>query len=747
MPGNNSPPPQSNPKANPKQSVRAINEMWGVNRAEAATWVTVTLVAIAILLICLGSGEASTAKRIPLFLAGLINFACAFAIWMLARWRPNLALPASGITFALLMSLCAHWLQIPGLFFWAAIPLVPLTLAGQGGILVVIALSLNIVFWQGNGLLDTIDREVMVVGMVALWFICTRIRDSISSLVAWTWQHYQLSQLRLDEARDRNLELDTVLEQQVHTNRQLDLLNERLAALRTRAEESQRVKAAFVAKVSHEFRTPLNMIIGLVDILIEAPSIYGAQLPGQLLEDLKIVHRNCEHLSGMINDVLDLSQTEAGRLTLRRCDGDLRDDILHAVEIVRPLAEKKGVALAVELPNAPALCSRDQTRLRQVLLNLLSNAARYTAKGTITVRLLQQPCQMRIEVADTGPGIEAADLDRIFEPFFQSGNLEGLAQKGTGLGLSISKQFVEMHGGKMGVTSAKHVGSTFWLSIPTLPADEPVVKADRWIHSEWAWHERQNRVELPVLPRQRRVILLDTIDGIHPFLDEEPEQIEVLCQETVADVVASTTTTPAHAVIVNGSTTESILPVMAELCRLVPDTPVFGWALPTPTDRARAAGALEYLVKPVTRADLVAILDTLPPVQRVLLVDDDPEVQRLLTRILYTYDETIQVSTATDVESAFQLLCTFAPGLVLLDLTLEHGTGWDLLARKQEVPTLASIPAVILSAQDPVDQPFHSPFLIASIGQGLPLASLSHGSLALMDLLLNAPSELDPAFE
>jgi CheY-like chemotaxis protein len=170
--------------------------------------------------------------------------------------------------------------------------------------------------------------------------------------------------------------------------------------------------------------------------------------------------------------------------------------------------------------------------------------------------------------------------------------------------------------------------------------------------------------------------------------------------------------------------------------------------MPTPTHRARAAGAMDYLVKPVTRADLVAILKALPPpIQRVLIVDDDAEVQRLLTRILYTYDETIRVATATGVESALQLLCAFSPDLMLLDLTLEHGTGWELLARKQEFPNLAAIPAVILSAQDPIDQPFHSPFLIASIGQGLPLTSLSHGSLALIDLLLSVPGELDPAFE
>src|SRR5690606_29370643 len=117
--------------------------------------------------------------------------------------------------------------------------------------------------------------------------------------------------------------------------------------------------------------------------------------------------------------------------------------------------------LKMEVSNAPAYCLRDQTRLRQVLLNLLSNAARYTSRGMITVRLIHLPHYIRIEVADTGPGINAADLDRIFEPFFQSGSLEGRSQNGSGLGLSISKQFIEMHGGQLGVESQREMGSTF----------------------------------------------------------------------------------------------------------------------------------------------------------------------------------------------------------------------------------------------------------------------------------------------
>ncbi|MCC6456950.1 MAG: hybrid sensor histidine kinase/response regulator [Caldilineaceae bacterium] len=731
-----------------EQDARRFGENWAIDRSESAKWVAVGLIAFALLLVWLGDGESSAAARIPLFLTGLVSIPCALGIWLLSQWRPRLALPLSGVLFATLLSVGAHWLQIPGLLLVAGIPVVHLALAGQGGVAALLAVALGIALWTDNGSLQSVDKVLSIAGLVALWLIGARARYSMTSRVTWAWQHYNLAQQKLEDARDRNQALDTVLEQQVHTNRQLDLLNERLAALRARAEENQRTKAAFVAKVSHEFRTPLNMIIGLVDLLIEAPHVYGERLPNRLLEDLRIVHRNCEHLSGMINDVLDLSQTEAGRLTLHREVGDLCADIHHAVQIVYPLVEKKGLTLNLELPDAAVLCLRDQTRIRQVLLNLLSNAARYTSRGMITVRLLHQTRHIRIEIADTGPGINADDLERIFEPFFQSGNLEGLSQTGTGLGLSISKQFVEMHGGQLGVESQRGEGSTFWLSLPILPPDDPAHKADRWIHEDWAWHERQNRVELPNVSRRRRVILLDVNDGIHPLLDEQTEQLELISKSTVAEVTQDATTTPAHGVLVNGPTPETILTVMDEIRRRVPDTPVLGWAVPTPSNRAHAAGALEYLVKPVTRADLIGVLALVPaPVKRILVVDDDIDVQRLLTRILNAHDAAIQVDTATDVESALALLHTSPPDLMLLDLALDRGTGWDLLARKRQHPALAAIPAVILSAQDPMEQSLHSPYLVASMGTGLPLATLQGGSLALMEILLNGSTEPDPIAE
>lgn len=378
------------------QMTRRLGESWAVDRSESAKWLSLGLVGLALLLIWLGDGEARAAARIPFFLTGLFIFPCAAAVWLLSEWRPTLALPLSGVALALLMSFGALWLQTPGLMLLAGLPVAYLTLAGQGSVAAIIGVASSFVLWVDDSALLPVDKALVITGIVALWLIAARARYSMTSRVVWAFQHYHLAQQKLEEARDRNQELDSVLEYQVHTNRQLDLLNERLAALRARAEESQRIKTNFVAKVSHEFRTPLNMIIGLIDLLTETPHIYGQELPPPLLADLKIVHRNCEHLSAMINDVLDLSQTEAGRLNLHRELGDLCEDIHHAVEIVRPLVEKKGITLCLEVTEHPCPYVRDQTRLRQVLLNLLSNAARYTAHGMITVRLARVGRSIRI---------------------------------------------------------------------------------------------------------------------------------------------------------------------------------------------------------------------------------------------------------------------------------------------------------------------------------------------------------------
>ena len=232
-----------------------------------------------------------------------------------------------------------------------------------------------------------------------------------------------------EEVRSRRAEVEQALADLEHANRQLALANERMAVLRAIAEEAQKSKTEFVARVSHEFRTPLNMIIGLVDLLVETPEVYGEALPTAFFEDLKIVHRNCEHLSSMVSDVLDLSQVEAGRVALHQERVNLAELIDGAVAVVASLLERKGLALAVEVPPDLPVIYCDPTRIRQVVLNLVSNAVRFTERGGITIRAAQEGDAVQVSVADTGPGITPEDALRIFEPFCQ-GNARPLARSG-----------------------------------------------------------------------------------------------------------------------------------------------------------------------------------------------------------------------------------------------------------------------------------------------------------------------------
>jgi signal transduction histidine kinase len=207
------------------------------------------------------------------------------------------------------------------------------------------------------------------------------------------------------------------------------LANERTANLRAIAEEAQRTKTAFVANVSHEFRTPLNMILGLVELMVENPEIYAVSLSSSMRDDLNVVYRNCEHLANLINDVLDLTRMEAGYLTLHRERVDLQEIIEDSVTAIRPLMEKKRLALDVLVPDELPRVYCDRTRMQQVLLNLLSNAARYTDVGRITVQVVQQDQHVVISVADTGPGICSEDVGRIFEPFFQGSGEKELREE------------------------------------------------------------------------------------------------------------------------------------------------------------------------------------------------------------------------------------------------------------------------------------------------------------------------------
>jgi signal transduction histidine kinase/DNA-binding response OmpR family regulator len=273
--------------------------------------------------------------------------------------------------------------------------------------------------------------------------------------------------LRTIESQRRRLE-----EQVVDRTRQLSEAMAQLEQSKLAAEAASRAKSAFLANMSHEFRTPLNAILGFTQMMRRS-----ADMPPDQNENVEIIQRSSEHLLGLINEVLEMSKIEAGRSTLNLTPFELPRMISGLQEMFQLRAEQKGLDLTLEPGSGlPDLIRADEGKLRQVLMNLLGNAVKFSHSGVVTLRV-QQAGQsfgtdrtvLRFEVQDTGPGILPEDMDRIFVPFVQSTAGEQ-SQEGTGLGLTISQQYVRLMGGEIKVSSQPGLGSTFSFEIPVAVA-------------------------------------------------------------------------------------------------------------------------------------------------------------------------------------------------------------------------------------------------------------------------------------
>jgi PAS domain S-box-containing protein len=242
-----------------------------------------------------------------------------------------------------------------------------------------------------------------------------------------------------------------------------------LLLARDAAEAANKAKSAFLANMSHELRTPLNAILGFSALIRRDP-----QLSGRQRENIEIINRSGEHLLTLTNDVLEIAKIEAGRLQLEIAPFDLIAMVREVADMMQLRAREKGLQLLLDLsPGVPRYIDGDAARLRQILINLVGNAVKFTRQGGVTIRVGTRPndhVHLIIEVEDSGPGIHEADLKRLFKPFVQLA--EGGEQKGTGLGLTITRQFVELMGGKVSVESTVGKGSLFRADVPVTPASE-----------------------------------------------------------------------------------------------------------------------------------------------------------------------------------------------------------------------------------------------------------------------------------
>ncbi len=265
-----------------------------------------------------------------------------------------------------------------------------------------------------------------------------------------------------------------------------DLVEQRTAALimaKEEADVANRAKSTFLANMSHELRTPLNAILGFSKLLARSSDITEGQR-----HYLEIINQSGEHLLELINDVLDMAKIEAGRMNLIPEIFDLGNTIDRVYNMIRLQADHKGIQLTMEIaPSIPKFIKTDERKLRQILINLLGNAVKYTKQGSIRLNIQTvkgDPLHLRFSVQDTGVGISAEELPRIFEPFYLAGNR--MAKEGTGLGLPISRQFIHLLGGDISVESQPGKGSTFTFDIvaeaPDLAHFKPQVNQNRVLH-------------------------------------------------------------------------------------------------------------------------------------------------------------------------------------------------------------------------------------------------------------------------
>jgi len=459
------------------------------------------------------------------------------------------------------------------------------------------------------------------------------------------------------------------------------------AASQRLAEEASRLKSRFLSMVSHELRTPLSLITSLSEVILKEAS---EQKPLDY-ENLKLVHSTAQHLEGLIHDVLDLARDERGELRLVCEPLDLARALEAVIVVGEKLARERGLEWEANLPAALPLVWGDPTRLRQVVLNLINNAVKFTEKGKICLSVTPGEDFLTVSVSDTGVGIPPEEQSIIFEEFRQSERTSTRGYGGLGLGLAICKRLVEMHGGTIGVRSSgvEGEGATFFFTLPTLQAvsmrAEPT--ATVWI----------------VTPQP------NSAPALQQYLEEQGFEVTVVEWGEQDEWLERARQTPPMAVVLDVQQTHQRCLEAVRILKAHPATSevtVLFYALQAEQDRG-ALLELDYLTKPVGALELARTLQRLGwgeaetgrSGKTILIVDDDPGVLEAHASLVRTQFPDYRVLLAGGGKEALQILQTVCPDLVLLDLMMPEVDGFAVLEAMHKLEIARAVPVVVISAK------------------------------------------------
>jgi signal transduction histidine kinase/CheY-like chemotaxis protein/HAMP domain-containing protein len=465
-------------------------------------------------------------------------------------------------------------------------------------------------------------------------------------------------------------------------------------------EEASKHKSQFLANMSHELRTPLNAIIGVTEMLREDAGDLDRQ---DEIEPLDRVLRAGRHLLGLINDILDLSKIEAGKMEIHIEEFGIAPLIEDAVKTIETLAAKNDNRLVVDCPPTVGVMQADQTRVRQALLNLLSNGNKFTERGTVTVRAERHQEAGRdwitMAVSDTGIGMTPEQVAKLFRDFSQADSSTTRKYGGTGLGLAISRRFCQMLGGDITVESEPGRGSTFTIHLPASVAGEAPTPI----------HQASPVPSVKAGPGNAPLILI---------IDDDA---------TVRDVVGRFLEREGFSVAkANGGKeglrlARELHPVAVTLDIMMPDLdgwtvlaaikgdpdlvdlPVVLMTIVDEKNRGYALGAADYLVKPVDRQKLIDVLHALcgSAGRRLLMVDDDDLERRQMRTALEQQGWT--VTEASDGRDALARLNEGRPDLIILDLMMPEMDGFEFLEEMRRKDEWRGIPVVVVTARDLTD--------------------------------------------
>lgn len=618
---------------------------------------------------------------LPHQLVFILQVFCAFVLYtrFIARQHPNLAryffVSSLYIILALgMLLLPVNWLP----FLVAPLLFVSELLASW---LSVIAGSLLVAF---AALLVRVGYADYPLQALALFTVFAFAVSNSSLRTIWMLMHWYRSMFTrsaalLEETRTHRAELVQALKSLEIAHDTQHRLQTQLVIAREQADEARRLKERFASNISHELRTPLNIILGFTEIMHLTPEVYGAvSFPPKLQQDIYQIHRNSRHLLDMIDDVLDLSHIEMSQFSLNFERTNLNRFLQDTVDLVEHLFTDKPVRFTVNIEAGLPEIQIDQTRIRQVIINLLNNAHRFTSQGSVTFSVHADDRDVIFRVVDTGIGIAQDQMQLIFEEFFQVDYSLSRATGGAGLGLAITRRFIEAHKGHLHVESQVGLGSTFTFTLP-LPAQiRSTVSSPR-----------------PTSENSREALWLvvDADPHVSKLIARHVPGCSIVQIDSPAQINHAIDRYSPQGIIFNNPQEETAAGNLLDV-----PVPVVTCSLPSTAQMVTTLGVNGCLSKPILPQQLIDYLEPYHSIKTILVVDDDVGVVQLVQRVLENRYPQLVIQRAYNGEQACEMMKTAAPDLVLLDLAMPTVSGFEVIAVMKAHPQLQHVPVILLTA-------------------------------------------------